>query len=156
MRKLVLKNAQSPGDIVMLTAAVRDLHRAHPGEFLTDVRTPCPDVWLNNPHLTPLNEDDPDVECIDCHYPLIHQSNHTPVHFLQGFVRFLNEHLGTKSRVTDFKGPPHRRHREALVRRRRRARGPPAALLADRLRREVRLHGEVVGPRSLPAGRGLL
>jgi hypothetical protein len=26
-RKLILKNFQSPGDIVMLTAAVRDLHR---------------------------------------------------------------------------------------------------------------------------------
>ena len=104
MRKLVLTNFQSPGDIVMLTAAVRDLHRAHPGEFLTDVRTPCPDLWLNNPHLTPLNEADADVEVIECHYPLIQLSNHTPVHFLQGFVRFLNEHLGTKSRVTDFKG----------------------------------------------------
>ena len=104
MRKLVLTNFQSPGDIVMLTAAVRDLHRAHPGEFLTDVRTSCPDLWLNNPHLTPLTEGDPDVESIECHYPLINLSNHTPVHFLQGFIRFLNEHLGTKSRVTDFKG----------------------------------------------------
>ena len=42
MRKLILRNFQSPGDIVMLTAAVRDLHRAHPGEFLTDVRTSFP------------------------------------------------------------------------------------------------------------------
>ena len=42
MRKLILRNFQSPGDIVMLTAAVRDIHRAHPGEFLTDVRTSCP------------------------------------------------------------------------------------------------------------------
>ena len=33
MRTLVLRNFQSPGDIVMLTAAVRDLHRAHPDEF---------------------------------------------------------------------------------------------------------------------------
>ncbi len=91
----------------MLTAAVRDLHRAHPGEFLTDVRTPCPDLWLNNPYLTPLDEADPDVEVIECHYPLIHLSNQTPVHFLQGFTRFLNEHLGTKTRVTDFKGDIH-------------------------------------------------
>jgi ADP-heptose:LPS heptosyltransferase len=107
VRKLVLRNFQSPGDIVMLTAAVRDLHRAHPGEFLIDVRSPCPDLWLNNPYLTRLNDRDPGVETIDCHYPLIHQSNHTPVHFLQGFVRFLNEHLDTKSRVTDFKGDIH-------------------------------------------------
>jgi hypothetical protein len=43
-RRLILRNFQSPGDIVMLTAAVRDLHRAHPGELLADVRTSCPDL----------------------------------------------------------------------------------------------------------------
>ena len=58
MRKLILRNFQSPGDILMLTAAVRDLHRCHPGEFLTDVRTSCPELWHHNPHLTPLSEDD--------------------------------------------------------------------------------------------------
>ena len=61
MRKLVLTNFQSPGDIVMLTAAVRDLHRCHPGRFVTDVRTSCPDLWRYNPYLTPLDEHDPEV-----------------------------------------------------------------------------------------------
>ena len=41
MRDVILTNYQSPGDIVMLTAAVRDLHSKYPGDFLTDVRTPC-------------------------------------------------------------------------------------------------------------------
>jgi ADP-heptose:LPS heptosyltransferase len=107
VRKPVLRNFQSPGDIVMLTAAVRDLHRAHPGEFLVDVRTSCPDLWLNNPYLTPLAEDDPEVRIVDCHYPLIHQSNHRPVHFLHAFPAFLNEQLGLKIKVTDFKGDIH-------------------------------------------------
>lgn len=49
MRKLVLRNFQAAGDILMLTAAVRDLHRACPGAFATDVRTPFPDLWENNP-----------------------------------------------------------------------------------------------------------
>lgn len=104
MRKLILKNFQSPGDIVMLTAAVRDLHRCHPGEFITDVRTPCPDLWTHNPLLTPLSEDDPDVEVLDCHYPLIHQSNQTPYHFIQGFIEDLNDRLGLKIRPTEFRG----------------------------------------------------
>ena len=107
MRKLILRNFQSPGDLVMLTAAVRDLHRAHPGEFLTDVRTSCPDLWLNNPYLTPISDDDPDAQRIDCHYPLIHQSNNTPVHFLHAFPAFLNERLGLRIRVTDYKGDIH-------------------------------------------------
>jgi len=69
MRKLILKNFQSPGDIIMLTAAVRDLHRSHPGSFVTDVRTPCPALWQHNPLVTPLKEGDPEVEVIECHYP---------------------------------------------------------------------------------------
>ena len=107
MRKLILRNFQSAGDIVMLTAAVRDLHRSHPGEFLTDVRTPFPDLWAFNPYITSLREDDPDVEVVDCHYPLIHQCNTTPCHFLHGFPAYLNETLGLRIRVTDFKGDIH-------------------------------------------------
>ncbi len=49
MKKVVLRNFQSPGDILMLTAAVRDLHACYPGRFLTDVRSSCPDLWLHNP-----------------------------------------------------------------------------------------------------------
>jgi len=107
MRKLILRNFQSPGDIVMLTAAVRDLHRAYPGEFETDVRTSCPDLWAFNPYLTPLSEADPGVEVVDCHYPLIDQCNTTPVHFLHGFPAYLNDRLGLRVRVTDFKGDIH-------------------------------------------------
>ncbi|MGE3177042.1 MAG: glycosyltransferase family 9 protein [Vicinamibacterales bacterium] len=106
-RKLLLRNWQSPGDIVMLTAAVRDLHRAHPGEFLTDVRTPFPDLWTHNPHLTPLRDDDPEVERVECHYPLIDRCNDTPCHFLHGFPAYLNERLDLRIRVTEFKGDIH-------------------------------------------------
>src|SRR5690348_9574070 len=66
MQKLILRNFQSPGDIVMLTAAVRDLHRCYPGRFLTDVRTSCPDLWTINPYLTPLDEHDPKARCSLC------------------------------------------------------------------------------------------
>ena len=107
MRKMILRNFQSPGDLVMLTAAVRDLHRAHPGEFLTDVRTSCPALWENNPYLTPLSDEDPDAEIVECHYPLINRSNTTPCHFLHAFPSYLNEVLGLRIRVTEYKGDVH-------------------------------------------------
>ena len=107
VRKLILRNSQSPGDILMLTAAVRDLHVCHPGEFLTDVRTPFPDLWEHNPHVTPLSEEDDDVEVVDCHYPLIHRSNQAPYHFLHGFTEYLNERLGLSIRPTEFRGDIH-------------------------------------------------
>src|SRR5690242_2267659 len=111
-RRLILRNRQSPGDIVMLTAALRDLHRRYPGEFLTDVRTSCPALWENNPYLTALDEHAPDVEVIDCEYPLIHRSNRAPYHFIHGFIAFLNGRLGLGIEPTEFKGDIHLSPRE--------------------------------------------
>src|SRR5262245_25525583 len=88
----------------MLTAAVRDLHACYPGEFLTDVRTSCPALLEHNPHLLPLDDNDPEVTVLDCHYPLIDQSNQTPYHFLHGFIEHLNDELGIRVRPTAFKG----------------------------------------------------
>ncbi|MEN9285700.1 MAG: hypothetical protein RLZZ179_3193 [Verrucomicrobiota bacterium] len=105
--KLILQNNQAPGDILMLTAAVRDLHRAHPGKFITDVRTPSPDLWRHNPCITPLREDDPGVERLVCHYPLVHRSNQEPVHFLHGFTAYLSEHLNVPITPRAFKGDIH-------------------------------------------------
>lgn len=107
MRKLILTNHQSPGDLVMLTGAVRDLHRLHPGRFVTDVRTSCPDLWDHNPYLTPLDERDPGVEVIACEYPLIHRSNQEPWHFLHGFTQWLGERLDVPLHPTAFKGDIH-------------------------------------------------
>ena len=89
MRRLILKSFQSPGDVVMLTAAVRDLHAAAPGQFQTDVRTAAEALWEHNPHLTTLREGEPGVESLDMHYPLVHQSNQRPYHFLHGYAQCL-------------------------------------------------------------------
>jgi hypothetical protein len=106
-RKLILRNFLSPGDLVMLTAAVRDLHRSHPGEFLTDVRTSCPELWQYNPHLTPLRETEEGVQQIDCHYPLIDRSNEAPYHCIHGFADDLNSQLKLNIRPTVFAGDIH-------------------------------------------------
>lgn len=106
-RRLILRSFQSPGDIVMLTAAIRDLHRAQPGQFLTDVRTSCDALWENNPYLTRLSEGDPGVEVHEMHYPLIHQSNQRPYHFLHGFPQYLEQILGISVPLTEFRGDVH-------------------------------------------------
>src|SRR5436190_1805762 len=107
MRKLILRCGLSPGDIVMLTAAVRDLHHWYPGQFLTDVRSSCPELWEHNPYLTPLSEKDPEVHQIECSYPLIDHSNALPYHCLHGFIAFLNQHLDLAVKPTAFKGDIH-------------------------------------------------
>src|ERR1700722_2337388 len=103
-RKLILTCSLSPGDIVVMTAAVRDLHMIYPGAFLTDVRTSAGQLWENNPYLTRLSDDDPDVELIPMRYDLIHQSNEGAYHFIHGFVRHLEEVLGLRIPDTKFRG----------------------------------------------------
>ncbi len=106
-RKLILRNLQAPGDILMLTAAVRDLHLTYPNTFITDVRTPFPHLWEHNPYITKLDESDADVNVIDMEYPLIHECNEGAYHFIHGFSRFLNEKLGLRIKVHKFWGDVH-------------------------------------------------
>lgn len=107
MKKLILKCALSPGDVVTLTAAVRDLHRAYPGEYITDIRTPCAALWENNHYITRIDDDDPDARVIAMEYPLIHRSNQEPVHFITAYTAFLAEQIGRPIRSTAFRGDIH-------------------------------------------------
>lgn len=53
--KLVFRAMVYPGDLLMLTSAIRDLHLAHPGRFVTDVETTYEQIWLNNPYIKPVD-----------------------------------------------------------------------------------------------------
>jgi hypothetical protein len=112
MRKIILRNSLSPGDLVVLSGALRDLHRCHPGEFATDVRTSCPAIFEHNPLVTPLDENDPGVTILECKYPLIARSNERTIHFLEAFIADLNEQLGTRVHPTAFRGDIHFSARE--------------------------------------------
>ena len=104
MKKIILECSLSVGDIVMLTAAVRDLHLSYPGRFITDVRTPFPELWENNPYITRIHEEDRYVAKVQCHYDLINRSNETPHHLIHGFVQFLNKRLLLNIQTSAFKG----------------------------------------------------
>ncbi len=88
----------------MLTAAVRDLHRAHPGRFQTDVRSAAEALWHENEYIVPLKEGDSGVELIDMHYPLIHESNQRPYHFIHGYAQYLEQKLGVPVPISEFRG----------------------------------------------------
>jgi len=104
MQKLILANYQAPGDVTVLTAAVRDLHRCCPDRFITDVDTDWPELWENNPYVTPLNAADIEVRRIECRYPLISFSNERPLHFVHGFIDDLNQQLGLDIKPTRIAG----------------------------------------------------
>lgn len=121
-RKLILTSHLSPGDAVMLTAAVRDLHKAHPFKFITDVDTTAPDIWKHNPYITKLRwkrethkgnhiiipqDEDADAEVIECHYPLVNGIKYKPYHFIHGYAQYLERKLRVKIPITSFKGDIH-------------------------------------------------
>src|SRR3954469_11755075 len=101
-RKLILKSAYAVGDIVVLSAAVRDLHLTYPERFVTDVRTSCAELWEHNPYVTPLREEDKGVKVIECEPELIRDCNRTPYHYIQAYSEFLNARLELKIKPTAF------------------------------------------------------
>ena len=103
-RKLILFNNQSPGDILMLTAAVRDLVTQHSDKFIVDVRTSVPDIWFYNPYLTRVDEKDPQAEVLTMEYPLIQQSNEGQHHFIHGFRKHMEKILNLQINPGVFKG----------------------------------------------------
>src|SRR4051794_11350256 len=102
--KLLLRNRLPPGDVLMLTAAVRDLHRARPDTYHTTVDTACPALWENNPLVVTPGQDWAPDRVIDCEYPLIHDANHRPYHFIHGFLQDLERKLGLPIPAGPFRG----------------------------------------------------
>lgn len=88
--RLILRNRLSPGDCLVMSVAIRALHKAHPGKFFTDVDTPCNDIYRHSPYITPLSGSG---QIIDMQYPEIHQSGASGRHFVEGHRKFLEEKL---------------------------------------------------------------
>jgi ADP-heptose:LPS heptosyltransferase len=105
--KYILKNHQCPGDILMLSACVRDIKIWNP-HFELDVRTSCDTIFENSPYTTKLDEGDPSVKVLDMHYETIHQSNQNMhQHFIHGYIQDFNEQAGCSIKLTQFKPDLH-------------------------------------------------
>ncbi|NGX49320.1 MAG: hypothetical protein K940chlam5_00918 [Candidatus Anoxychlamydiales bacterium] len=98
-RKIILKQGQSPGDILTFTRALADLKTTYP-RYQIDVRTPCAEIWENNPHLTPLKEEDPNVEIYTIGYDEINISGWEGLHFSDAFRHDIEKKLAVKINKT--------------------------------------------------------
>ena len=107
MRDFIFRCPLSLGDIVLLTAAVRDLQLHFPHSYRIDVRTCFPDLWKHNPYLTALGEYNPGVKVVDCVLPLINESHTAACHSIHGFLDFFNQYLGASIKPTAFQGDIH-------------------------------------------------
>lgn len=94
--KLFLTNFQSPGDVVMMTAAIRDLHIAYPGKYLTNVETSCMELWEHNKYINKsFKKDGKGVRRLQLGYDeVINDSNEGSYSFIHGFHINLGKQLG--------------------------------------------------------------
>jgi hypothetical protein len=58
MRRLLLEHKRAPGDVLVMSALVRDLALAHPGKFAVHVSTSADELWQHNPHATVYRPDE--------------------------------------------------------------------------------------------------
>jgi len=113
--KVVLVNDLSPGDILLMSIAIRSLHKAYPDRFITDVRSPCNEIFMFNPYVVHIDVPDPkaaneaietlkkndnhppvmvgDTKYVISHYPEIHRSGMTGLPFADGHRMFLEKQL---------------------------------------------------------------
>ena len=105
MHKLILVNPLSPGDILICTNAIRDLHLKHPGKFLTDIRVPsgCEQIFENSPYITHIDDNDPEAKRIRLDYPDIHTSGWSGRPFATAHLRNLETVLGIPIEHTTLK-----------------------------------------------------
>jgi len=101
-RRVILANHQAPGDLLMMTCAIRDLHRLYPGKYITEVKTGLPAVFRNNPYISPPAAKAGKSFKIG-YSSSINQSNQRWAHFSTGFVQHLSELLQVRIRLTELK-----------------------------------------------------
>jgi len=100
MRKIILKQDQSPGDILTMTRAIIDLKQSHP-EFEIDVDTPCPEIFEHCPYLTKLDKSE--AEVFNIRYDKINDSGWSGEHFTDAFRQDIEYKLGVKIVKTGIK-----------------------------------------------------
>lgn len=99
--KLILRQGGSPGDVLVMTAAVRDLQLTQRGRYEIFVDSHFPEIWQNNPHVTPIRIRPHLATVIDCgHPPLLNNCNKHTRHYLESFHHLLADRLGHPVPVT--------------------------------------------------------
>ena len=94
-QKIILQNRQALGDVVVLTALVRDIHLCHPGKFITRATTSFQAaVWTGNPNIITVPPP-PRSVMLKCHYGVqMKEAKHgRKIHFIEGFIDYWNTTL---------------------------------------------------------------
>jgi ADP-heptose:LPS heptosyltransferase len=88
---ILITNYQSPGDGVILSAAIETLHQQYPGRYRTSVQTIAGEMWLHHPRVhPPMLAECPRELRIESHVKTCDR----PLHVMEIMTRRLGELLG--------------------------------------------------------------
>jgi len=107
METIIFKHTLALGDIVCMTASIRDLAVTYPGKYQIYVRTSCSTLWNYNPHIAGYLgvNNKLDAREIKLGYGrYINEANRSPLHFLTAFHRDMRRQLGLEVPVLKPKG----------------------------------------------------
>ena len=99
-RRILLKQTQSPGDILTFSRPAYDLKRSHP-DWEIGIDTPCNELFQNNPFTVELSENDPTVEVYNITYDEINQSGWSGEHFSDAFRHDIEKKLNSDPRMVE-------------------------------------------------------
>jgi ADP-heptose:LPS heptosyltransferase len=106
---VIFKQWQAPGDLLMLSVAIRDLHKSYPGLMETDVFSCYPEVFFNNPYITYFSKNGSEkIPIIDLKYDKI-RDKLAPLgyHFSDAFIYLFNERFNIDIKKTSMRPDIH-------------------------------------------------
>jgi len=104
MSKILLKNANRLGDILMMTCAVRDFKTSYP-EYEIKVDTPFKGIWQNNPYLSDFSIPDEVVNIGPG--TAVQKSNSNGLHFCNGYRLSIEKNIGLEIKQGPIKPDLH-------------------------------------------------
>jgi ADP-heptose:LPS heptosyltransferase len=94
MERLLLRHQRAPGDIIVMTALVRDLAIAYPNKYHIAVDTSFKEIWDNNPYIKPM-PDKKGAKIVNLTYgEYIRKASSEKIHFLTAFYKNLKTQTG--------------------------------------------------------------
>lgn len=103
-KTIIIRHSRAAGDILVLTAAVRDIYKAYSDRFEIGVETPFMELWNDNPYIIKLKDKRLGAGVYSLSYgDSIKKAGTEPIHFLQSFHEDFRKKTGLEVPLTDAK-----------------------------------------------------
>ena len=107
-KTIILRHQRAAGDILVMTAVVRDIYRQYSDIFEIGVETSFTELWNNNPYIVKLKDKRLGAAVYNLSYgDGIQKAGREPIHFLRAFHDDFEKKSGMKLALTEPKPDIH-------------------------------------------------